>query len=219
MPKFRIPQSAQKGFLILIGLTPKKLKRLIDSIKKMKPGLAVDDFAKIISKTVNLNNDDAEDIAYMLRGILGLREKILEEEKKMNLDEFIESIIIALQESENKKFKSLSNLKLKLKTIFDSSDRFRLTIKARSLALENEKVFDKSSIITNIRPMLKGSKITNAVLVHSLKISYYEDHTEKEIHFALSNKDLDKLNQQISETKKDENVIKNDLNLSFIDIE
>lgn len=71
----------------------------------------------------------------------------------------------------------------------------KYTAKALDLAFDRERIFNKSRIITDIRPVFDSEKqeIVGAVVIQSLRIEYYSEDGFHSSTFSLSTKDIEDL--------------------------
>lgn len=81
-------------------------------------------------------------------------------------------------------------------------DTLEVIAKAGSLTSENEHSLRQARIVTDIRPVFERENPRNpprgAVIVHTLKISYWADNDLKEFFVALDTKDVSDLSKQLT---------------------
>jgi hypothetical protein len=71
---------------------------------------------------------------------------------------------------------------------------------------QHQNIFQRSEIYSDIRVVFRPDNVdiapSAAVIVHSLKIRYYEDYEQKAIYFGLSDNDLRQLRDTVDRAIK-----------------
>ncbi len=109
-----------------------------------------------------------------------------------------------------------------------SIDALSTVARAGGLLLENEHSLRQTRVVTDIRPVFESEKPdaspAGAVIVHTLKISYWADNEVKNFFVALDTNDVRELSQQLERANaKAESIKKSVLDkgteVSYIDAE
>jgi hypothetical protein len=80
--------------------------------------------------------------------------------------------------------------------------------KAMQLLQDHQRVFEKATILSDIRPVFEGDSLSGAVMVHNLKISFREGGERKECFFALDEHDLTDLYEAIKRAESKSKAIR-----------
>ncbi len=105
-------------------------------------------------------------------------------------------------------------------SIFENSKNLKLTLKGQTLLLDNENIYLKGLIVSDIR-LIFDKNITdsnrNGVIVHKLHISVRSNNKTKNIFIALDSSDLKQLKEIVERAMLKEDLIKEDYeNINFI---
>ncbi len=98
-----------------------------------------------------------------------------------------------------------------LKEIFSKESIF-ISFKASSLEYDRSKLIQNFRILSDIRPIFSDKssqelKILGEIVIHSLKIVYFEDSNLKSVFFALDKSDLLEFKEQIDRALNKKDVI------------
>lgn len=101
-----------------------------------------------------------------------------------------------------------------------SIESFDLNAKATALMGEYERLFQSARIMSDVRHVFghgdPPTKIIGSVLVHSLKVEYFENGQEKELYFALDSTDVRTLIETLTRVITKESLIKSQVSASDI---
>ena len=192
MPLVRIPESAFPAFQGLVDLLDTEFDELLSSLEQTPAGLLRKDFvAAVIFRVPSLSL--AERIVEELLGML-----VAASDTDLSLDEFAAEVSDAALEIKSPNF-SLSRekrdlLKNRLTTAFKAKG-LRITAKAESVFSDTDKTFHSARVLTDLRPIFdeQASEISGAVVMHNLRIRYYEDLRIRDIYFSLEPAELESL--------------------------
>ena len=99
-----------------------------------------------------------------------------------------------------------------------------LSAKAIYLLLEQDKVYTSARILTDLRPVFGGAKISSpkaAVILHTLKLEFSENGNESSFHIALDTLDIKNLIEVLTRAKAKELELKTHIEksgLKYIEI-
>ncbi|MCX6269815.1 MAG: hypothetical protein NTU44_01095 [Bacteroidetes bacterium] len=211
MRNIEIPHDLKAGFEAISQVDNQQLMIIIDVLNSFPLGFNVQRLVKQLSE----HGIDISNIDLLSQSIFYIGNVILQ-----HPDAPKEDILGGLIDSYSKKNHSvagdiLEQLKNNLQRIIGSIHNIVLTIKAIRLFVDNERNFQEVKIITDIRtvfdePISRSPK--NALIIHQLRITYLCDYGEiKDIHFSLSNEDLQKFRDHITRAIEKESEIVNTL--------
>jgi threonine dehydratase len=99
-----------------------------------------------------------------------------------------------------------------LKEVLSLHETLGVRAKAYRIMPQHQHVFRGSEIYSDIRAIFRPEHIdvkpSAAVIVHSLKIRYYENYEEKAIYFGLSDNDLHELKDNVERAIKKHDCLK-----------
>ena len=194
MPKFNIPKDDWEAFIGLLSLEQKIRNTFLEIIKKSTNVPHADDFAKHYAAVTNIERKEADKIISVLFKLYNLYDTSGED-----IDSNVLTLIDAIKEIDKKEIKKVSAtdfelFSLFLKDILSLHDTLGVRAKAYRLMPQHQHIFRRSEIYSDIRAVFRPDKPdikpSAAVIVHSLKIDYYEDYEEKAFYFGLSENDL-----------------------------
>jgi len=197
MAKFTIPKEDWKIFISLLSLKQEKRKAFLEIIKDPTNVPHADDFAKHYVTISNRERKEADKTIEVLFKLYNLYDTSGE-----GIDSNVLTLMDAIKEIDKKEIKEISEtdfelFSLFLKEILSLHDTLGVRAKAYRLMPQNQHVFRRSEIYSDIRAVFRPDKPdikpSAAVIVHSLKIDYYEDYEEKAFYFGLSENDLQQL--------------------------
>ena len=93
-----------------------------------------------------------------------------------------------------------------------------MTILARDLAYDRERILINTDIETDVRPIFDDDKFKGLVIVHTLKIDFVENgKDENTTYLALDKDDMDKLEKLIHRAKLRESSLRANISSTFVD--
>lgn len=218
MLRFQIPDSAIPTFTELSKLSKEDTNKIVSLLQQVEIGDTLDDFLEIFKDT-NLSKD-----------IIGMAETIfsfgglLANEKKSDIQSIAAALTKAYEEKREGKIEEneVKRLNENLLIIFESADNLKKTFKAFYLFTENDKLYNNSRVITDMR-LLFNDEIESppgcGVILHQLKIEYMENGKRKSVFVSLNRDDVRELSENLQRALKKEEVIKeNQPNIKFIEL-
>lgn len=197
MTKYQLSEETIKGLDLLANATESESEEIKRILLEASSDDQPNDLAVNLTK---FQENDAQIIFLSIFNIISLNLRSGD-----NLETSIKDVLLSYkverQEVVTKKIDSLYSLLLS--SIADAKNVKRL-IKATLLIQENEKVFRACRIVSDIRLVfdneIQGLQ-NNAVILHNLKIEYFQNGESKEYFVALDSADLiqvrDTLNRAI----------------------
>jgi len=219
MPKYSIPTQVQNGFKFIITLNTDELNVLSNIIKKAKIGQGI---KYIVEENFTKFSDfDKNKFEQIIIALFSMANIYLD--SKNNLEQFIldfsESFECFFQDTSSAELDKLKSCLTKLLPNFNS---IILTTKTRELFTENPKNMLETRIVSDIRIVFDdeiNAKAQSAIIIHNLKIDYFNDFDKKSFFVSLDLSDLKKLQKVIERAiEKDNSIRSNNLQLNFVDL-
>lgn len=218
MLRFQIPDSAIPTFTELSKLSKEDTNKIVSLLQQVEIGDTLDDFLEIFKNT-KLSKDiiGMEETIYSFGGLLA-------NEKESDLQSIAAALTKAYEEKREGKIEEneVKRLNENLLIIFESADNLKKTFKAFHLFTENDKLYNNSRIITDMR-LLFNDEIESppgcGVILHQLKIEYVENGKRKSVFVSLNRDDVRELSENLQRALKKEEIIKeNQPNIKFIEL-
>jgi len=217
MSKFRIPEEVIPGFDYISKLNEPQVKLLASIIKNVHVGIGIIEFEELLRLKAKVSSTEIESLARTLYSFGGLLE-----DEKISAQEFAKEITDSYVNQVDKKVDS-KTLKKNIIQLLSNYEKLVLTFKAMNLLSENDNIFRKSKIVSDVRLIFNenmANKDRNAVLVHRMKIDYSRNNNDKEFFFSLDTNDLEQLKKQIDRALEKTKQIKNSYGktITFVEI-
>jgi hypothetical protein len=212
MAKFTIPERDWETFLGLFLLEPGKKKAFLEVIKDPASVPHANDFAKHFATITGKNrkeSDKAIDVLFKLYNLYDNSGEDIDSIVSVIIDSFKE---IAKKEINEATLTDIKSFKSFLRKILSLYDTLGVRAKAYRLMPQHQHIFQRSEIYSDIRAIFRPDKPeikpSAAVIVHSLKIDYFEDYEEKAFYLGLSYNDLQQLKHIIERAIKKHECLK-----------
>ena len=175
--QIQIPNSATKGLVALMRLSPEIADKLCAALSETPPRLRTRDLPKPIVAKVDIPPAELRDIVNVLLSLYSAREQ-----EEVTVDGFVDALCNAIEQSSNKEFKefqgSLDKSKARLKTFLSLEQSLGITAKALSVAYENPRHYHSARILTDARPVFTTDPSEEPkafVILHSLRFNIHEE--------------------------------------------
>lgn len=215
MRRSKIGDDVLEALDALTRLTPRTVEHLVDELEAQLPLKLIldEDIEQIVRRSTALDTLSSEDKAELSDVIGGVH--TLFHSGKTSISEFIKDVSDAYVESldetdsqadaQEKAAKLQNNLRqiLRVKQIFAST-------KAISLLNDHERLFIKSRIITDVRPIFEEDvalPIIGSVITHSLKLTVRVNGKIENCFVTLDSLDLFELQETIKRAIEKSNEI------------
>jgi len=206
MAKLTIPPKDREALVSLFLINQEKKKAFLEIIKDPENVPHADDFAKHFADTTGMDRKEADKAIYILFNLYDLYDR-----SGKNIEIILKDIIDFLKDTDKKEIKEASAhqidlFKTFLRKVLTLDDTLGIRAKAYRVMLQHQNIFRRSEIYSDIRSIFRPHrpdvKPSAAVIVHSLKIDYYEDYIRKAIYFGLSFNDLHQLKNTVERAIK-----------------
>jgi len=212
MAKFTIPEEDREAFINLFSLKPEKKKAFLEIIKEPANVPHADDFAKHFVAIAGENRKEADKIIEVLFKLYNLYDNSGED-----IEANVSALINAFKDIDKKEIKKPSRGDIELFSSFLTDilslhDTLGVRAKGYRLIPQHQRDFHRSEIYSDIRAVFRPDnpeiKPSAAVIVHSLKIDYYEDYEIKALYFGLNYNDLCQLRNTVERAIKKNECLK-----------
>jgi hypothetical protein len=195
----RLPEGLRKSLLQIAAASDEAVdelyRRLSDLDKELEAEMIPDRAAENLSLWVK---GDAKSVVTALVGLCSFRSQA-----SKAVDEILNDVLSNLKkppeegQSEELVLKPEAELKLRERLQrFLTLESFLVTAKALGVLTDHQRAFLSCRVLSDIRPVFTDDARRGpaaAVIVHSLRIEYYENDERKYSYFALDTKDLQTL--------------------------
>ena len=218
MPKPRLPVSIPPSelphFRILANTDLSVLSKVADALAELQPTLDIEALTNAVAEKVSLAAKDLESIIGLLSRLAFIQSRF-----GFGTESFLEALTASLKELPKDKWseadqRSWEERSNQLTALLNPSNALGCGAKAGELLLEQQLVFHKARIITDLRPVFdqEAQAIQAYLPFHTLVISYFESAEVREVHIAMDSSDVIMLMRQLERAKQKEQVLKEQLN-------
>ncbi|TAE60434.1 MAG: hypothetical protein EAZ87_05905 [Nostocales cyanobacterium] len=215
MKSLRIPQQYQSGINLIINIDQILFDKLLNVITEAHPFVNIDSILLEISpKIEEIDINALEDILRAIRSIYSLRIQ-----ENLSNDEIIAGLSNSLSREDIFSFEELALFEQRINKILEIDGSISISSKAIGLLQEYDSIFLSSRIVTDIRPVFKTETkagVAGALVVHTLRIAYQDASDTKEFYVALDSNDVKKLQEQLSQSLAEADVVKSILDKADI---
>lgn len=214
---FSIPREFISGFEVLINLPLNEVKKIASFISTIPPGSGPKKFNTLLK-----SNFEIDGVSKLSSTIYSLGNLVLNAEE--SLEDLSNDLSIAINSSLETKLSDdkVEELKSKILFLVSDNENLKFTFKALNLLSENDIIYRKGRVITDIRLLFNEDINENnrkAVIIHRLKIESSKNNKIQDFYFSLDSKDLKEVRELINRALlKEEQVKANYNNINFIDI-
>jgi len=195
----RIPKGQEVALGRLFRLPEGELSALVNALEKLSPSVSLDHLAKRAAAAANRNPADT----YELFSLISTLHAVWDLGDEQTQEEFVESVCAAARDSGNAELQPPDGgwepIKRRLSKLL-AVKSLRASAKALNIFLENERLYCRGRILTDLRPIfLAGENVppSAAVIMHSLRISYHQDGKLRSFFVALESEDARQMKRQL----------------------
>lgn len=212
MALLNIPLQDLDSIVTYHKLSAVKKSKLLRLISNYPLGTRPADFIDSICKNVKITSSDANDIFTLLMNLTISKLNVGDTE-----EDFLTNVKNSIKENAPHKYDLTMAMEVVEEILLNIDVNFTVTAQAISYYNNNNKVYYRSKIFHELRPIVIDGIYEGALCIHKLKISYREDDVEKEFYVALDGEDLIKLKESIQKSEKEFEAIKSKSELKIID--
>lgn len=197
MATFKIPSEYQSGFKKLVALEEEPMQDLLSALREEPPALYPPELSRRVASRVDtIPRDDVNDIVEVLVSLYLLRAR-----HESSIPETAEDICQAMDRSGIEELKlsgeEREHFKERLIELLDVQS-VDIGSKAVEVLFENERSLQSARVVTDIRPIFGSDAddpMAGAVIVHMLKLTYFEQNELRSFFVALDAQDVDTLRE------------------------
>lgn len=203
----RIPEHRLEGFIKLSKMSNDAFKEFFHEIAKADSKTNSEELIRSLVASLKLTSE--KDASGITKTVQSLFAPIITNGKPIG--DFVEDILVALDNQDKAKLSNedKETLRVRLNALLTIPG---LSIKAKAMSVyyENERTYTSARLLSEVRPIfgLEDDSIGGVVVLHTLKIQYLEQESDKEIFFALDDADLDQLIKTLEREKNKTNKIR-----------
>lgn len=215
METLKIPKEHQEKFEFYVGLPPELKERLIAEIRQSEIGLTSVSLIEVLSDKLLLSKERLTDVVTILMSLLNAKEGLT-----LTDEDFLSVLTHTFEQMENLQFPVKKMVEDIGELLLVKGENATLNEKIIGIITDNQKNFLDITFNNDMRPLFldTNNQLTGLMMLHKLKIVYYENGETKEIHFSLDSNDLHQIKEKIGIAEKQAESLKSLINQSFIEI-
>ena len=226
MPSISVPNPYQPGIIVLLQVPDEQYSQFLSALKDAKAALFVRGLvSQVAPKIDGVKSRDIREIIESLVAMYAVRARL-----DIPVTEFAKGVsegIDDFEEAEELSFSDADKMRLeqRLSELLAIERPLGITSKANDVLIENEHSFCNARILTDVRPIFQNdltSEISEAVVIHNLKITYHQDRQHKDFFVALDSEDIQTLKAAIERAElKDRSakIMLDKANVLLLDVE
>ncbi len=208
----------------LIELDDTIIEDIVQSLKIVRPTLELEALTKTVASQVRtISQQSISDILEFVISLYALSDEheVAQDEVVIFLDNFIRNS----EEFSHISLNQLERVKHRLSRLMEPGGVLFLLSRAANVILDNERIFLRSRIISDLRPIFepdleKGP--SSASIIHTLKLEYRQGNESQEFFITLDSLDIKQLREQLERAEKKAEALKRWLEkseVSYVEIE
>jgi hypothetical protein len=190
MASLTLPEPIYEPLLHIASLEEDAANELLEALKAAAPAIYRKDVVpRVTEKIRSIPVEKSEDI---IEALFSLSVGRFSADDVVTVSDFVEDVVDALPDIDNEKREVF---KQRLTQLLDA-DCLRIGGKAYDLLSEHEHNLIGARILTDLRPIFGESPESppiGAIVVHTLKINYFEGNQRRVFYVALDTSDVKKL--------------------------
>lgn len=220
----RIPPQYQAGLVKLNALSEESAQELLVALRDAPLTMNTESLiSRLASKASSVAPLDLSEIVPAILSLYSLRAQL-----GSSTPDVAESIVQAMQESGLDELKFTGNERdrfVNRMIAFLNLSSFDVAGKANNLLLEHEHALREARIITDIRPVFgenPEAPPAGAIIVHMLKLGYYEGSVYRDLFVALDTNDIRLLQDMLARADSKAEALKSVLEAAkvpYVDVE
>lgn len=207
--RFGIPDNELDDLRLLAHIKKEDFESLIAAIGEEKPTLDGVGLSKSVASRTNLPLNTVSPILSLLRTFATIQRRL-----GSSADAFLSDLSRILVQKGPEKWspedaRDLDNRLESLKQALKPEGTLAYAAKAADLLLEQQSVFCRSRVITDMRPVFneQADTIQGFLPFHTLAVRYHEGSETKETHIAMDFNDLVILRDQLTRAEQKERIL------------
>lgn len=196
----RIPRRYEGGLVKVRDLSDGAMQELLSALQEAPSTINEASIsAEVAAKVDTIARSDLEEIVPSLLSLYSLKDV-----SEFSISEVAERVTLGMEESGSKELRlNLEDRHAFRERLVEllSLDSLNITVKAGNLLFQQEHSLQQARIVTDIRPVFEPNDPEappkGALVVHTLKISYYDDNELKDFFVSFDTSDVDTLLDQL----------------------
>ena len=218
MPDVSVPSRYRNGLKMLVGLTEAQLSELLAALGRCEPKVQRAAFLKQLQgMTPTIERNNLRDILDALLALPTVRDSY-EQTDAVFAEGLARSDDLAIDPAQRQRFVEAIVAVLGVPPVV-------LTSKAGDIYGDHQRMLAGTRILTDIRPVFAGAPSQGpdaALILHTLKIHYFQGTQHQDVYLAMDRIDLDRLKDVIRRAEEKADQLKNVLakeNIRLMDVE
>lgn len=212
MASFKIPEQEAKALLLIRDLNDGAVAELTTALAEAPPAMQRKELVDAVRPRITAI--DAAELGAILQTLIGMSFARLDSD--YSVQDFADLVCQTMEESENDDLKlgdEHQTFKHRLVQLL-GAEPLLYPAKGFSVMYDHERLFLAAKTLTDIRGVF-GSDVTEspkmAALIHTLKITYRQNETERDWHIAMDSHDvmslIETLQRALSKTEGLKNLL------------
>jgi hypothetical protein len=220
----RIPPQYKPGLVKLRAMSEDSFQELLVALRDAPPSISSDSLLpRLRSAVSSLSPQDIGDVVPAIVSLYPLRAQL-----NSLPPDVAESVVRAMEEDEESETEFTGEMRGRFKErliALLSLDSLDVAEKASNLLFEHEHTLREARIVTDIRPVFGENPEdppAGAVIVHMLKLGYYEGSIYRELFVALDDSDIRVLQDLLARAESKAEALKSVLEAAkvpYVDVE
>jgi hypothetical protein len=205
-----IPPDQRAGLKRLAGLDDAQLAQLEEKLRSTPVRIDRDEFVKGIGQVEGVPEPHLHQV---LDALMYLSVFLATPPPDMMLGSIVSDIVDSLRQSGFDDSTELERLRIALSRLL-ALDAIISRAKALDLQVDQARAFQTARILTDVRPVFSSGesmRIVGLLVVHTLKLEYFEESESKEFFLALDEYDLGTLKKALLRAELKGEAIKSQL--------
>lgn len=218
---WKIPHDFITGFVDLVSLSLEEVKEIATFISAIPTGTGPEKFESLLNS--NFSSLNLAEISPMIFSFGNILLNVEDDDTIESISEMLAKDLLNNSEITKEEIEE-KHLEDKLIILFQSANNIKCTYKAFDLISENDNIYKKGRIFSDIRLLFDdniqvNSEDRKAVIIHRLKLESSKNDEDRNYYFSLDSLDLFRMKELIERAIVKEEKIKSDYpNIKFIEI-
>jgi hypothetical protein len=198
--QLRIPKHHYGALAKLLHLDEGAFQMLIKVFQEKPPTISRENYTTYVVQNVDVDANDVADMLDVLISLYSVRNEI-----NLSSDDFVDTVVQAIGDTQYDALKpsdgDWSTIKDRIRELLSFDHSLGIIAKSSYLLTQHERVFQEARVFTDVRPIFSEDAQVSPIgglIVHQLRIAYFEDNELKEFFVALDMDDIDKLRTQLN---------------------
>jgi hypothetical protein len=200
----RVPRQYEGGLAQIRDLSDEAAQEMLDALKNVPSTIKPESLSSAVAAKVDtIAASDVRDAVPALLYLYSLTDR-----SQSPVAEVAEGIARGMERSVSRKLRSSSEQRDRFQARLVELlgiDKLSVIARAGTLSTENQHTLTDTRVITDIRPVFEQDNPKGlprgAVIVHTLKITYWADNESKHFFVTLDDNDVSELSEQLERAR------------------